>query len=379
MPNLLMLNKYQKIPKNISPQLDSIRGLSALIVLFAHANQVFIAPISMQYYGIAGLFAQAAVMIFFVLSGFLIGKSLTRNMNKNGSLNLSEYLIDRFNRIYPPLIFSILLVVVLYFLAPFFFTSNSNFFYFSNNLNLARPGFIIDLNSVFSSLFLINGFLGPTISSNPPLWSLSYEVWYYLLAGLAFKFNKKYNIILFFIITIILGYLSKGFIIFSLVWFSGLILCLIHNNNLKIDKFISFFKTISLFSLFVFAYIYLTKFHPLPKLKFFSPDLAMLLFRLSVGFYTTLFLYEILNNKLKFITFFRSSSKYSYTLYIIHFPIFLFSYGVFENLIKENISYSLFLSLLLSLFVIFLSKIIASKLENIKILDNSKKKFESKK
>lgn len=372
-----MLKKYQKIPKNVSPQLDSIRGLSALIVLIAHANQVFIAPISMQFYGISGLFAQAAVMIFFVLSGFLIGKSLTRNINKNGSLNFNEYIIDRFNRIYPPLIFSILLVLVLYFLSHVFFISKSNLFFFDENLNLARSGFILDFNSTLSSLFLLNGFFGETISSNPPLWSLSYEVWYYIIAGLVFKFNNKYNIIIFIIITFVLGYLNKYFIIYSLVWFSGLILCLVHNNNLKINGLL-FIRNLLLLSIVICSYIYLTKFHPLPKLEILSPDHALILFRLFIGFYTTLFLYEILNNRMNFTAFFSNSSKYSYTLYIIHFPIFLFSYGVFEKLLHKNILFSLLLSAVLSLIIVFLSKILASKIENFRIIKYSEKPYDMK-
>ena len=254
---MTFINNYQSISKLASPQLDSLRGLSALIVLFAHANQILIAPSTKAFFGVAGLLAQGAVMVFFVLSGFLIGKSLTRNIHKNNTLNINSYLIDRFNRIYPPLIFSLIIVGTLYLIAPYFFATNSLEFTASDHY-LARQSFEITLSSVLSSAFFLNGFIGETISVNGPLWSLSYEVWYYILAALMLKSSKPVYALLSCILLLILSYLNKDFLIHSIIWFLGLFLCILHNNNIfhsKINKLLYFF---GFSGTVLFSYIFLS-------------------------------------------------------------------------------------------------------------------------
>lgn len=110
------LNVYRPIQSEVSAQINSIRGISALIVLFAHCNQIIISPAHHELYAIFGIIAQSSVMVFFVLSGFLIGKSLTRNASSENGFSLARYTIDRANRILPPLIFATVILLILFFL-----------------------------------------------------------------------------------------------------------------------------------------------------------------------------------------------------------------------------------------------------------------------
>lgn len=363
-----IINRYQSISKIASPQLDSFRGLSALIVLFAHANQILIAPTTMSFYGIAGLLAQGAVMVFFVLSGFLIGKSLTRNINKNHSLDLTTYFKDRFNRIYPPFLFSIFLVGFLYFLAPFFFATNSVNFFPSENY-LARQSFDINIQSVISSLLFLNGFIGDTISVNGPLWSLSYEVWYYILAALMLKSSKPIYAILSIALLIVLSVLNKEFLVHSIVWFLGLFLCILHNNqyhNNVINKICYFFGTIG--TIF-FGYIFLATQYNIPSLHYSLLDkYSLILYKLSLGLFTVCFINSILRGTLKFTDLFKSASSYSYTLYIIHFPILLFVFGITQLYIQGNLIFSAFVYIFSCALILIISKISARKFENMKLL-----------
>src|SRR5580704_7724330 len=89
------------------PLLDFLRATAALLVLFGHTRlagfhdtDVLAQPglfLKLIYF-IASL-EGAAVVIFFVLSGFLIGGSLADSMQR-GSFDLVRYLIARFVRIY---------------------------------------------------------------------------------------------------------------------------------------------------------------------------------------------------------------------------------------------------------------------------------------
>lgn len=151
------------------PVLDFLRFGAALLVVLSHVRDVFFAPFSQTASDStlfkAGFFAltrtgQEAVMLFFVISGFLVGGSCIRRMRK-GSFSLRGYAIDRLTRIYVPL----LPVLVLTFL--------------EINLLEGRR----DVGVFLVNLFSLQGVFGPPLEGNGALWSLSYEVWFYVMAG----------------------------------------------------------------------------------------------------------------------------------------------------------------------------------------------------
>jgi len=102
------------------------------------------------------------VVVFFVLSGFLVGgKALERLIQ--GSFSPSSFALDRFSRIYIPLVPALALTAVVALVT-------------GRTINFGElAGNLLSLQCVF-----FNSFAG-----NVPLWSLSYEVWFYVLAGSA--------------------------------------------------------------------------------------------------------------------------------------------------------------------------------------------------
>ena len=104
------------------------------------------------------------VTFFFVLSGFLVGgKVLERTLN--GTIDVRSYALDRATRIYLPLIPALILTAVLNFVtgahpfSPMVFVGN-----------------LVGLQSVLSFI--------PAYPGDTPLWTLAYEMWFYVLAGL---------------------------------------------------------------------------------------------------------------------------------------------------------------------------------------------------
>jgi peptidoglycan/LPS O-acetylase OafA/YrhL len=94
-----------------SNRLDVARGLSALVVLAAHSFQIFLARLATtpdsRFVAINGNAARQAVLVFFVLSGFLITKSIIANIERNGYFDPFDYLSSRVARIYPPFLFAL--------------------------------------------------------------------------------------------------------------------------------------------------------------------------------------------------------------------------------------------------------------------------------
>jgi peptidoglycan/LPS O-acetylase OafA/YrhL len=90
------------IPKHRYKQLDSLRGLAALTVFFGHfwgakLKMSFFEGLSKTPFSFL-LNGGAAVMFFFVLSGFVLSLPF---VNGDKPLNLAAFYIKRLLRIYP--------------------------------------------------------------------------------------------------------------------------------------------------------------------------------------------------------------------------------------------------------------------------------------
>ena len=93
--------------KSVSNFLALARWIAALAVVVTHAGQliqisdIMVAPHGAGVYAwwfLAG-FSHQAVLVFFVMSGFLIGGDLLRRLDRTDPF-LKQYMIDRFSRIY---------------------------------------------------------------------------------------------------------------------------------------------------------------------------------------------------------------------------------------------------------------------------------------
>ncbi|MFW0888377.1 UNVERIFIED_CONTAM: acyltransferase [Pseudomonas sp. JL1] len=355
-----LLEEHKPIAPDISCQLDTLRGLSAIIVLIAHAQQIFLAP---AYHGLTGLFglvAQASVMVFFVLSGFLICKSITRNHRDNVTFNIKPYAIDRANRILPPLFFSTLLLVSLSSIAPSLFQSGTHDFLKASEF-MARPGFYSDALSIFGSLIFLNGFFTQNISSNAPLWSLSFEVWYYVVIGVALRVRG--GLILGVLFMVAMSNLNVNFLYYGIVWFAGAGIAVLHNKNL-INP-LTFKVTLSLFGALatVIAFLYLKSFIGITSFKQVALNLIPA-WNVLIGLTFTSILALILAGTLSMPILAPRSADFSYTLYIVHFPILLFIYGLSQTIIMNSITISIIAALISSAACLLLAYFSAGVLES---------------
>jgi peptidoglycan/LPS O-acetylase OafA/YrhL len=173
--------------------LDLVRALSGLVVFFSHFCQIFLLPFFGKTPTIEFFLESSryAVMAFFVLSGYLIAMSAEKNIKtSNGAdFDASKYAIKRFVRIYPPLLFSVLLVFLIWLLIHSFDLNGAKSFYIpGDRFELPRSSFEFSFRSAISTLLQIYAFApGDYLSANGPLWSLSYEVGFYIYFALLLK------------------------------------------------------------------------------------------------------------------------------------------------------------------------------------------------
>lgn len=158
--------------------LQLIRGLATVLVVIRHTTGNSIELLQKDFLYNIFAFGSSAVDIFFVLSGFII----TYTSLKGGAdrSEMVPFLRRRFIRIYPTywIITSIFLGLQL--LLPSFY--NTHYPYSAPNL--------ISTYLLFPSHIMVNG-----VS-----WTLSYEVFFYLLFSLIFLFTNKKIILSIFLI-----------------------------------------------------------------------------------------------------------------------------------------------------------------------------------
>jgi peptidoglycan/LPS O-acetylase OafA/YrhL len=121
--------------------------------------------------------AHQAVVIFFVLSGFLVGGSVLSSMDR---WNWKRYLVSRFTRLYLVLIPALLVTAFCDYISrhekvgPFYFNYLKHF-------NTVPSPQSDTLNTFFGNMAFLQTICVPTFGSDLPLWSLAKEFWYYLL------------------------------------------------------------------------------------------------------------------------------------------------------------------------------------------------------
>lgn len=142
-------------------KLEAVRGLAAFYVFvhhFVHCND------SLAYLQRFFVFGQTAVMVFFILSGFVIYYS---SAGRNPDFKVRDYMVRRLRRIYPAFI----LVMLLNWLLACHIQGKWEVFDFKNFI-----GNLLMLQDKQHPYTWFEPFHG-----NSPLWSLSYEWWFYLL------------------------------------------------------------------------------------------------------------------------------------------------------------------------------------------------------
>lgn len=155
--------------EDFSVYLDLVRFLAALAVLVGHLDQDGMATGWLEI----GHFGHEAVVIFFVLSGLVISHSAFGRKH-----DWRAYAAARFARIYSVVLPAIVLSFAVKAIAVMMDPQGLGPVFFGKELAWGN---------LFGALFFLNESwsMGTTLPWNDPFWSLCYEVWYYVIFGLA--------------------------------------------------------------------------------------------------------------------------------------------------------------------------------------------------
>lgn len=177
-----------------SVALDAIRGIAALLVMFDHCHNLFFVSCEQALsttahprliyfvYSLTSAGAQA-VVIFFVLSGYLISGSVFRSLEQ-GRWSWKDYLINRLVRLWLVLLPALVLCAA-WDLARVAMVGGAG------SLMMRAHANGLTWKLFWGNLFFLQDGVVRTFGSDRVLWSLGAEFWYYMLFPLGLLALRK--------------------------------------------------------------------------------------------------------------------------------------------------------------------------------------------
>ncbi len=302
--------------------IDILRGIAVIAVVVYHFF-VLLGLTQNSFFPYVHAFGLLGVPLFFIISGYLIYKSIHHSIDKRGqNRGLISYFMHRLFRILPAYYVNLFFVLMLASLM-----LDSNFLY-----SVAFLKQIIT-NLTFTSYFIhkISGF-----GFNGAYWTLNIEMLWYLVAPLIFLFVRRTKILIFLSLLsfVYLWALGEGHLdsFFHLDQSGALYELELFHLSTQLTGQINFFLS----GIFIYKYSITT--YSLQKKYIFT--LAILLIILYVGlngYYgitlnflllqlftltvATLLFILIYATKIKGFFFLEWIGKISYSLYLWHMPI----------------------------------------------------------
>lgn len=323
-----------------------------LVVFFGFQSQYFI---SMASY---------CVLMFFVLSGFLISHSLHYKIAHQPGYNFYSYFKDRFFRIFPPYLAALILVFLVDLIG---FSITGQYFSWTiytanlliNSLQLQEFPLATWLNEKYMIEFFRFHYLGTDL----PLWTISIEWWLYMFYGfVVFHFLSKEKTsvtriaVLLFLSIVPFYYLfvsarmEKGL---TLYWFLGILLTST-NFNLFQNKRAVFNLSIVIIITGIFGF------------ASFGPSSSILIFFFGLFLLTQSDDANKLSVHARIKRIGESLSGYSYSLYLIHYSLIYFATTVFH--FEKNIQNFLVLFIVNNLIAYIFAEIFEKKSKHWRLL-----------
>jgi peptidoglycan/LPS O-acetylase OafA/YrhL len=313
--------------------LDLIRGLAALLVLGGHLRAyIFESYALLDHSNVqAGIFAKffffvtglghQAVMVFFALSGFLVGGKALVDISRRQFL-WSLYILRRLTRLWIVIIPSIILTMILD-TAGISLTHGTGYDGRYYDLYSSGPhsneGVDLCLSTLLGNLVFMQGIAVHTFGTNGPMWSLANEFWYYIVFPLAAwvalarvpLMGRFVGLVVLFALvkTLPIGLLEDG-----AIWVAGAAAAWLSCQSKFLRIFCALPVRILALSLFVLALV-VSKFP-----EYALGDLGL---GIAVAFTLPIFAHLPSPGGL-FTAVTRFISEISYTLYLTHFPFLSF-------------------------------------------------------
>lgn len=308
--------KAKQLTEGSSLFLDLVRAISVQMVVVGHGISfcsiaLFLHPPDFPW------IQNIAVVIFFILSGYLISNSVFYKLSTDTNYSFRSYFIDRFSRIYSAFIPALLFIFLLDFISVKVAPTSYNYFN------------AFDVQTFIGNIFMLQDFPFlkylhikiTSFGSARPLWTLAIEWWIYLWFGLlAIKILKEKKISVFTTIAFVFLCVVPAYNFITgrgngltLFWLFGVLIGLFY------DRYKSYQLPKSIKAIILVVLIALACIRVGSTMEEYDILFALILsICLLIGM-------ELCSNwkaNKRIATFIKWIASYSYTLYLIHFTIY---------------------------------------------------------
>lgn len=321
----------------LSTYLDFIRLASAVVVFFHHLGRMT------GRYELLAKYGEDAVMVFFVLSGFVIAY-----VTDTKERTPQTYMVSRLARLYSVAIPALVLTVV--------------FDYIGRSLDPSIYASWYESSYPWIRVLVSVGFLNQLWSAdiqyfgNPPYWSISYEFWYYVFFALL-MFAKQ-RVWLLALWTVFVGPLI---LLLLPVWLAGV--WVYQQRNFKAPAPLAWLMTLAPILLYVLygmaglreALTALTDSYIVPitgnpyflhKARFFLHDYVLTVL-ISVHFLGIIVLCRTFSFGMLTAPI-QTAAAYTFSLYLLHFPLMYMLAAIWKS---NSVARDLFIGVVTALVV----------------------------
>ena len=317
--------------------LDAIRGIAAMLVLLNHWRLSFFIDFS-QVQGHRALLAplyllsgagHQAVVVFFVLSGYLISGSVIRSFQRK-EWSWTQYSTHRLVRLWIVLLPALILGALWDHLGIYLHQAPSLYSGASNNDMTPDVRHSLSFPVLMGNAAFLQTILVPPFGSNGPLWSLANEFWYYALFPLGVYISGRFSknpvqigisVTVLFLIAVCL---TKIILLLFPVWLLGALLHAVPR------------RPTTLWQRLVTSAVYGVVFFGISMLDFSGNVRRVILGDWALGLATFGFIWVLLGagqkatqtipNRLS-----RCTAQFSYTLYMVHTPTLIFAVSLMAH------------------------------------------------
>lgn len=323
---MLLGTRKSRLTERASVHLDMARGIAALAVLVGHVRGLFFvdyhnlprhSPLISAFYAGTALGHQA-VVVFFVLSGFFIVSSIADSFEQH-KWSWTAYLVNRITRLSLVLIPSLIFCWILDRIGMAMAATAPLYQHPVANLFTDSIASLETFRNFVGNLFYLQGILVEPFGSNAPLWSLSYEFWYYIIFPLALcalvkQYRPSMRIVYLVLAIVVTWFVGYTIALYFLVWLLGGAIAISRVVKWSPVRFSGAIVAATIPFVLVLG---LSVAHPLN-----SPFLMDAIVALAFG----LWIYAVVEAPERSMPAFYSKSArlfagFSYTLYLTHFPI----------------------------------------------------------
>jgi peptidoglycan/LPS O-acetylase OafA/YrhL len=314
--------------QHVFVRLNVARGMAALAVFASHIGSIlFLRLIGNDHPAAVALsiVSRHAVLVFFLLSGNLITRSINLNIRRNGQFEFADYLSARIARIYPPFLGSVAICVMVWLLIRILHLPGAYPYGLPGDLFRIRDVFQFRPAEMIQAVVMRGGLL----TVNGPLWSLFIECQIYVAVMAVAALSRRdllSRVASILLALVVFGYLRDQ-MFFVAVWCVGALTALwIPGRRLT--------WTACLLSLAALGWIVLDR----PELLGSRAEtLPGQLVQLACCIVYAAMLFFLLP-PLRYPRFLVATGNFSYSLYIIHFPLLMLALSLGQNWIGHSMA-----------------------------------------